>query len=68
MFVNALNYLYGFIQQYHSGKHWNNTPQTPNLTSFMARRGWRLDFLFFHTLLKHKSASCMLSFSLEMDR
>jgi len=32
MFVNGSNHPYGCIQQCQSEGHWNNTPQTPNLT------------------------------------
>jgi len=41
MFVNGSNHPYGCIQQCQSKGHWNNTPQTPNLTSYVARMGAR---------------------------
>ena len=44
MFVNGSNHPYGCIQQCQSEGHWNNTPQTPNLTSYMARMGARSRF------------------------
>ena len=44
MFVNGPNHPYGCIQQCQSKGHWNNTPQTPNLTSYMARMGVRSRF------------------------
>jgi len=44
MFVNGSNHPYGCIQQCQSEGHWNNTPQTPNLTSYMARMGVRSRF------------------------
>jgi len=44
MFVNGSNHPYGYIQQCQSEGHWNNTPQTPNLTSYVARIGARSRF------------------------
>jgi len=44
MFVNGSNHPYGCIQQCQSEGHWNNTPQTPNLTSYVARMGARSRF------------------------
>ena len=44
MFVNGSNHPYGCIQQCQSEGHKNNTSQTPNLTSYMARMGARSRF------------------------
>ena len=44
MFVNGSNHLYGCIQQCQSEGRWNNTPQRPTLTSYMARMGVRSRF------------------------
>jgi len=44
MFADDSNFLYWCIQEWHSEGHWNNTPQTPNLTSYMARMGARSRF------------------------
>ena len=44
MFVSGSNHPYGCIQQCQSEGHWNNTPQTPNLTSYVARMGARSRF------------------------
>jgi len=44
MFQHCQKYLYGCIQQCQSEGHWNNTPQTPNLTSYVARMGARSRF------------------------
>ena len=44
MFVNGSNHPYGCIKQWQSEGHWNNRPQTPNLTSYVTRinhKFWR---------------------------
>ena len=59
MFVNGSNHPYGCIQQCQSEGHWNNTPQTPNLTSYMARMGVRSRFFWAHQCERGGTARCV---------
>jgi len=61
MFLNGSNHPYGCIQQCQSEGHWNNTPQTPNLTSYLARN-IRMGTRFSDSDLSHpyKTLKCFI--------